>query len=239
MRYVMSDIHGEYELFVRLLEKIGFSDADELYICGDIIEKGRDSVRLARLIFSMPNVYVIMGNHEDAFIKHYNFLMKTCDGDFASVLENLKQCITDGGGDGHLLDWDVVDAIDGLPFYIETEDFICVHAGFTLTDDGRVPPLDTVSEEELIHNRIFKNPNVIPKNSKCVFFGHTATSAVCGSDNILAYKRRGTSFGDLRDFAKVHLDTCTFVSGILGCFCVDTCKVHYVKRQGLKHSNIP
>ena len=230
MRYVMSDIHGEYGLFVRLLEKIGFSESDELYICGDIIEKGPESVRLAKLIFSMPNARVIMGNHEEAFIRHYDFLMKTCDGDYQGVLANLRQCITDGGGDGNLLEWDVVDAIEALPYYIETDDFICVHAGMTLTDKGRVPLLDTVPTDELIHDRTFKNTDVIPKDSKCVFFGHTATSAVCGEDRILAYKRRGSSYGDIRDFAKVHLDTCTFVSGILGCFCVDTCRVHYVKK---------
>ena len=42
MRYVISDIHGEYSLFVELMQKIGFSKNDELYICGDIIEKGDD-----------------------------------------------------------------------------------------------------------------------------------------------------------------------------------------------------
>jgi hypothetical protein len=30
MRYVISDIHGEYELFLELMAKIGFSDADEI-----------------------------------------------------------------------------------------------------------------------------------------------------------------------------------------------------------------
>ena len=230
MRYVMSDIHGEYDLFLKLLDKIGFSKSDELYICGDVIEKGKDSVKLARHIFSMPNVFVIMGNHEDTFIKHYNFLMKTCMGDYKGVLEQLRQSITDGGGDGDLLDWDVVDAIEALPYYIEKDDFICIHAGLTLTDRGEVPTLESVPREELIHNRLFKNPDVTPRNSKCVFFGHTATSAVCGEDKIIAYIKGGSTFGDIRDYAKVHLDTCTYVSGVLGCFAVDTCKVYYVTR---------
>ena len=230
MRYIMSDIHGEYDLFVRLLEKIHFSESDELYICGDIIEKGKDTVKLWKLIFSMPNTHVIMGNHEDNFLKHYNYLMRTCDGDFSSVLDNLKKCITDGGGDGELLDWDMIDEMEALPYYIETEDFICIHAGCTLLEDGRVPPLDTVPTDELINNRKFKNPDVVPKNTKCVFFGHTATNAVCGEDKIIAYKKTDLPTSDIGDFAKVHLDTCTFVSGVLGCFAVDTCKVYYVER---------
>ena len=230
MRYVISDIHGEYELFCRLLEKIRFSDSDELFVCGDIIEKGKDSVKLARLIFSMPNVHVIMGNHEDAFIKYYNFRMRESDGDFEKVLDELKEYISNSGGDGELLDWDVVDRIEELPYYIETDDFICVHAGLSLDGDGKVPPLATVSAEELVCSRRFKNADVIPKDSKCVFFGHTATSVICGENKIIGYKKDGSSFGDVRDYAKIHLDTCTFISGVLGCFCIDNCKVYYVSR---------
>ena len=31
MRYVISDIHGEYSLFIELMKKIGFSENDELF----------------------------------------------------------------------------------------------------------------------------------------------------------------------------------------------------------------
>ena len=99
----MSDIHGEYELFLKLLDKIGFSENDELYICGDIIEKGRDSVKLARYIFSMPNAKVIMGNHEDAFIKHYNLGQEICfnksaiENKFNEIYEKRKTDINQKG----------------------------------------------------------------------------------------------------------------------------------------------
>ena len=39
--YVMSDIHGMADLFKRMLEQIGFSDEDTLYILGDMIDRGR------------------------------------------------------------------------------------------------------------------------------------------------------------------------------------------------------
>lgn len=231
MRYVISDIHGEYSMFVRLMEKIGFSESDELYVCGDIIEKGQESVRLAKLIFSMPNAHVIMGNHEHSFLQYYNYLMREYDGDYDTVLSELKKYITDGGGDGDLLDWDVVDRIESLPYYIETEDFVCVHAGITLTENGRTSRLDSISQEELICSRSFKNPDVVPKDSKCVFFGHTATSAICGESQILVYKKPNANGTHIGDYAKIHLDTCTFVSGILGCFCVETCEAYYVRRK--------
>lgn len=40
MRYIVSDVHGEYDLFVRLLKRISFSEEDKMYICGDVIDKG-------------------------------------------------------------------------------------------------------------------------------------------------------------------------------------------------------
>ena len=64
MLYFASDIHGQYRLFLQLLEKIKFSNADEMYICGDIIEKGPESLRLAKYIFQTPNIHCICGNHE-------------------------------------------------------------------------------------------------------------------------------------------------------------------------------
>lgn len=40
MTYVMSDLHGMYDKFIAMLEKIDFSDSDELFIIGDIIDRG-------------------------------------------------------------------------------------------------------------------------------------------------------------------------------------------------------
>ena len=38
--YVVLGIHGQYDLFKRLLEVIDFDDSDVMYILGDIIDKG-------------------------------------------------------------------------------------------------------------------------------------------------------------------------------------------------------
>lgn len=44
MTYVMSDLHGMYDRFIAMLEKIDFSDSDELFIIGDIIDRGERPV---------------------------------------------------------------------------------------------------------------------------------------------------------------------------------------------------
>ena len=124
MDYCISDIHGYYDLFCRLLEKIRFGGGDKLYVLGDIIDKGPDSIRLAKLLFSMPDVYCIAGNHEYDFLKYYRALMMQTE-DYDRVLEELRAYFSDGT----LLDWEMVDRFDLLPFYIETDRFIGVHAG--------------------------------------------------------------------------------------------------------------
>lgn len=38
MTYVMSDIHGEYKKYLQMLELIRFSDEDELFVLGDVVD---------------------------------------------------------------------------------------------------------------------------------------------------------------------------------------------------------
>ena len=229
MIYIMSDLHGEYKLFVALMRKIKFTNKDKLYICGDVIEKGDKSVKLMKTLASLPNVYIIRGNHEDAFIQYYHSLMQESD-DYELVLSKLREYIQ---GDGYLLDWETVDAIENLPYYIETDDFICVHAGVTLDGQGRVPPMNSVKKEDMLYNRRFKNPDIIPKDSKCVFYGHTSSMSLCSGGGILTYIREGGDPSAFSDYLKVHLDTGVFTTGILGCFCIDDCSCHYVSRDEL------
>ena len=232
MKYIVSDVHAEYELFVRLLERISFSEEDEMYICGDIIEKGEDSIKLARYIFSFPNIHCIIGNHEYAFLKYYHSILETSPEDFDEVLRKLQTYFPE---DGHLLDWDLMDWFESLPAFIEEEDFICVHAGIPIDSDQQLVPLDEVSVEQLVHDRRFKDPNVIHKSQKCVFFGHTQTDCICGENKILGYRRNnGVPAKSITDFYKIHLDTGSWSNGVLGCFCLDTLKAVYIKKENKK-----
>lgn len=62
--YVLSDIHGDAERFHAMLETIGFSSEDTLYILGDIFDRGPAPVPLLEEIMTMPNVHMLLGNHE-------------------------------------------------------------------------------------------------------------------------------------------------------------------------------
>lgn len=64
MIYCMSDLHGERDLFERMLEQIGFSEEDHLYIIGDVIDRGRGGVAMLEQIMDSPNMTMLLGNHE-------------------------------------------------------------------------------------------------------------------------------------------------------------------------------
>ena len=137
--------------------------------------------------------------------------------------------------DGHLLDWDDIDWLDTLPYYIEGDDFICVHAGIPLLPDGRLSDPSRIEIEYLVHDRHFKEPGVYHLSDKCVLFGHTETRAICGQNKILAYKKAGaTAILGVKDLMKVHLDTGAATNGVLGCFSLDNGRATYVYKRDIR-----
>lgn len=68
MIYVTSDIHGYYDEFLQMLEVIGFSPEDYLYIIGDVLDRGPKPLELLRYVMEQPNIELLIGNHEDAFM---------------------------------------------------------------------------------------------------------------------------------------------------------------------------
>lgn len=224
MRYVFSDIHGKYELFARLLEKIKLSSADTVYVCGDVIDKGERSLKTLRLVTEIPNMHMILGNHEDMFLKYYRSLAEE-HGDFDYILKKLREYFPT---DGELLDFELMDFLESLPYYIAERDFICVHAGLPKGADGKLLSPASVAPEILLNDRRFKEPSFRHTSPECVFFGHTQTNGICGADRILAYPRdKSTPPKSISDFYKIHLDTGAWCSGTLGCFCIDTLRAFY------------
>ena len=64
MKYVMSDIHGRFDKYASMLEVIQFSKEDELYILGDVIDRGKDGIAILMDIMNRSNVHMLLGNHE-------------------------------------------------------------------------------------------------------------------------------------------------------------------------------
>lgn len=64
MIYVLSDIHGNKDAFTSILEQIQFTDNDELYILGDVIDRNPFGIDILLDIMHRPNVHMLLGNHE-------------------------------------------------------------------------------------------------------------------------------------------------------------------------------
>ena len=52
--YVISDIHGCYNEFLSMLEKIYFSESDNLVLAGDYIDRGKQSYEMLKWMEQCP-----------------------------------------------------------------------------------------------------------------------------------------------------------------------------------------
>lgn len=64
MTYVISDIHGEADRYFQMLQLVQFSSSDELYIIGDVIDRGAGGIDVLTDIMDRPNAHLLLGNHE-------------------------------------------------------------------------------------------------------------------------------------------------------------------------------
>lgn len=75
--YVISDIHGCYNEFLSMLEKIRFSDTDHLILAGDCIDKGTQSYEMLTWMDHCPrNVLLVRGNHEEEFAAYVTLMLQ-------------------------------------------------------------------------------------------------------------------------------------------------------------------
>ena len=66
--YAVSDIHGYYDLFLKGLTEIGFSDQDHLWCLGDMIDRVPDGIQILPYIMKHDNMDLLIGNHELMFL---------------------------------------------------------------------------------------------------------------------------------------------------------------------------
>ena len=71
--YCISDIHGCYNEFMALIDKIKFiSGVDKIYILGDVIDRGPRPIDCLKYIRDTENIYFIRGNHEQMMLDYYS-----------------------------------------------------------------------------------------------------------------------------------------------------------------------
>ena len=96
--YVVSDLHGCYDKYMKLLERLHMTSDDSLYILGDIVDRGSGGMKIVLDLINRKNVFSYRGNHDhNAQIMLRNFAIAN-DGCFADGLEEtFRLWLSDGG----------------------------------------------------------------------------------------------------------------------------------------------
>lgn len=67
--FLISDIHGDKQAFLSLLHQVKFDESDQLFILGDVIDRGEYGIELLQYIKEQPNMTLILGNHEEMMLQ--------------------------------------------------------------------------------------------------------------------------------------------------------------------------
>lgn len=236
--YVLSDLHGHYKILLKMLEKIRFSDEDELYILGDCCDRGPKSLDIYYFIEEHKNIHLIKGNHEimmrEAFIAddpdsratrlwNQNGGLKT----FRSYHTHLKKNVFDK------FDYQVLKAafykmmiayVNSCPSFIEltinNQQFVLIHAGIN-PEKG----LYEQTEEECAWMRewFYMSKGL---DDKIIIFGHTPTCHIHQQPHCYEIWK-DPIFHD-----KIGIDGGLggYSDGQLNCLCLNTMEVTVIKK---------
>lgn len=64
MTYVVSNLYGRFDKYEKLINKINLKESDVLYILGNIVDFGEDSIKLVNELSAQYNVYTVLGEHD-------------------------------------------------------------------------------------------------------------------------------------------------------------------------------
>lgn len=242
--YVISDLHGHYEVFIKLLEKIDFQDDDFMYILGDVCDRGPGSLPIYFEIFKHSNIQLIKGNHE---IMMRESLLKNND-----VTTNQFRMWQENGGRKTIdnyhqylkkksitkMDYDIVrsvffkqmiDFVDSCPSFIEVEmnqqKFVLIHAG--------INPEKTLYEQTEEECAWMREYFYMSKglDNKLIIFGHTPTCFLHGEQRFDIWK--DPIFKD-----KIGIDggLGSFDGGQVNCICLNDMSVTVLKKSEVYQS---
>lgn len=130
--YVVSDMHGHVKALDRVLGQVSLGVEDELYVLGDMVDRGPNPVDTLQLVRSLPNAHTLMGNHERMMIdsledpsNSHNWMLWCTNGGMVTA-ENL----TELRGDPYT---ELVRWVKHLPLHetvsVGGREYILVHAG--------------------------------------------------------------------------------------------------------------
>lgn len=229
MTYVVSNLHGNYTKYKKLLELIGFrNDKDILYVLGDIVDYGDESMELVSDMSIRLNVYPVAGEHDYKAAKMltgFEKMLKSGATPDASYISEMNEWVKDGGAptleNYRSLDDDmkegVLDYLCDIPLYEEVEvkgkTYLLLHAGVAgLSADT---DLDECTPDDFFSDTL--DPTKKYFDDKTVIVGHNPTTEENGGDGRIFYGN-----------GSILIDCGLERGGTLGCLRLEDGKEFYV-----------
>lgn len=256
--YVMSDVHGEYERFIKMLNKIEFTKNDKLYILGDVIDRGPDSIKLIKYIMGEKNIKLLNGNHESMMVESILSKSHLESGNIEikeSVLIYLDWLRN--GGDITLAKFrkepikmqeNIINYLSNLKEYeiieANNQKYLLIHAGLFIPEGKKVPKeidlnllLDANIKQQL---HLYIREDFLDAKEHItdikIIFGHTPTNYIPEYTGHItkpmtkANLKRCESFKIYKTKYKIGIDCgCASKNGRLGCLRLNDMKEFYIK----------
>lgn len=164
-RFAISDIHGCHRTFKLLLKQIRLQKKDQLFILGDMVNRGKNSAKVLEAILEHTNkgyqVYVLRGNHEQRIL---NAAHKPEDELLKMLKKNSSSDLLKAG----TTKWQsYLQLMESAYHYFELDDYLLVHAGFDFSLEF---PFKAI--HAMLYKRNFKI-NKSKVGDKQVIYGHT------------------------------------------------------------------
>lgn len=230
MTYVMSDIHGDYQKYKEALEEISFKDTDTLYVLGNVIDFGEQSMEILLDMMVRLNVLPLAGDHEVMALKVLSEFLEDMTAEKLSELgpefmENLKEW-QENGGESTLvafknLSYDyregVLDYLEEFESYAEIEvkgkEYVLVHAGLENFQE------DKELEDYELEDLLFTSPDYekVYFEDRYLVTGHTNTSVIAENGDVI-YKKNN----------HIAIDCGCAYGGVLAVYCLDNGDEFYI-----------
>lgn len=231
MIYVIGDIHGSKAKYDEMLSKLSPADTDAVFVLGDVIDVGDDSIEILQDMMYRANIYPVLGEHEYMAKKVLPLIEK------AKTLDEAKNMLS--GEDKAQLDkWltmksektisdflalseeekeSIIDYLSEFQPYEEVEaggkTFVLTHAGINNFDADK--ELEDYSEEDFVFAETDYSKVYFP--NKYLITGHTPTVAINQKLMGKVYSKNG----------HIAIDCGAAYGGRLAAICLDVLKLHY------------
>ncbi len=226
MTYVMSNLHGKYSAFCRMLSEISFKKDDVMFILGDIVDYGDESMELVCDLSVRENIWVISGEHDARaaeLLGSFSRMLKNGTSPDPEYIKKMTAWVADGGQqtlDSFLkLDEDMkegaVEFLSELEPYdtveVGGEEYLLVHSGVCGYKKGRA--LEDYEPEAFWGDEPERSIEGVT-----VICGHVPTTEAFGRDGAIY---RGEGY--------IAIDCGAARGGKLGCLCLETGKMTYTE----------